>query len=75
MRCVVVGVAAGDARAVTHGDRGGGQLHQTLVQPVHRQLICRKAAQQEEPLKMGTQNNHVVFLCLEKNVTRVQRCR
>lgn len=48
MGCVVVGVAAGDAGAVAHGDRGGGQLHQTLVLSVHRQLICRTAAQQEE---------------------------
>lgn len=41
MRCVVVGVAAGDAGAVAHGDGGGGQLCQALVLTVHRQLICK----------------------------------
>lgn len=50
--CVVVGVAARDARAVAHGDRGGGHLHQALVQPVHRQLVCR-APRQEETTQNG----------------------
>lgn len=41
VRCVVVGVAAGDARAVAHGERRGGEFHQALVQTVHRQLVCK----------------------------------
>lgn len=39
--CVVVSVATGNARAVAHGDRGGGQLGQALVLAVHRQLVCK----------------------------------
>lgn len=39
--CVVVSVATGNACAVAHGDRGGGQLCQALVLAVHRQLICK----------------------------------
>lgn len=39
VRRVVVRVAAGDASAVAHGDRYGGQFCQALVLPVHRQLI------------------------------------
>lgn len=65
--CVVVGVAAGDARAMAHGDRGGGQLHQALVLPVHRQLVCRPR-DRRKPLKMGSQNNQIIFLCLEDDV-------
>lgn len=38
---VVVSVATGDAGAVAHGDRGGGQLRQALVLAVHRQLVCK----------------------------------
>lgn len=37
--CVVVSVAAGNARAMTHSDRGGGQFCQTLVLTVYGQLI------------------------------------
>lgn len=39
--CVVVRVATGNARAVAHCDGGGGQLCQTLVLAVHRQLTCK----------------------------------
>lgn len=41
VRSVVVSVAAGDAGAVAHGHRGGGQLRQALVLAVHRQLVCK----------------------------------
>lgn len=41
----VVRVAAGDARAVAHGDGGGGQLYQALVLPISRQFICKAQPQ------------------------------
>lgn len=41
VRRIVVGVATGNASAVAHGDRGGGQLCQALVLAVHCQLVCK----------------------------------
>lgn len=38
---VIVRVTAGNAGAVADGDRGSGQLRQTLVLSVDRQLVCR----------------------------------
>lgn len=41
VRCGVVSVAAGNAGAVTHHDRRGGQLCQTLVHAVNCRLIWK----------------------------------
>lgn len=41
MRSVALCVAAGDARAVTHRDRTGGQLCETLILSVGTQFLCK----------------------------------
>lgn len=46
---VVVSVATGNAGAVAHGDRAGGQLRQALVLAVHRQLVCKVQQQTLHP--------------------------
>lgn len=41
VRCIVVGVATGNAGAMAHSDWGGGQLCQALVLAVHCQLVWK----------------------------------
>lgn len=61
VRCGAVSVAAGNAGAVTHHDRRGGQLRQTLVHAVHRRLVWKNTdtlqvqMKQESICKYGKQ--------------------
>lgn len=63
MCCVVVRVATGNACAVAHSDRGGGQLSQALVLAIHRQLVNVKVCDLKA-LLLGQLQHHLNIICV-----------
>lgn len=60
---VVVSVATGNAGAVAHGDRAGGQLRQALVLAVHRQLV-NVEVRDLKALLHGQLQHHLNIVCV-----------